>query len=110
MWNINEIEDLLSRLNSANRPSKDSPSHKHACMNCGEVWEHPDYTVYLPHDEFLEAHSCPKCGDYQTFKDTPLNRWCGIDPKLPRETRMLAVKLAEEGVPPELARRRLGLQ
>lgn len=108
MWSLNAIEELLAKRSEAGRKA-DGPSHKHACMNCGTIWEHPDNTVNLSHDEFIAAHDCPKCGEHQTYKDTPLNRWCGIDPTLPKETRTKAVKLAEQGVPPQIARDILGL-
>jgi hypothetical protein len=40
--------------------------HKHKCPNCGDIWQHgedhPDSAA------FKAAHTCQRCGTYQTWK------------------------------------------
>lgn len=42
--------------------------HKHQCKSCGTTWKHGDDVADATAEEFDEAHSCPRCGQEETFK------------------------------------------
>ncbi len=47
-------------------------THKHKCDNCDAVWEHADscggFLTLLSDAEVSAAHTCPNCGEYQSWK------------------------------------------
>ena len=50
------------------RVSLRSGVHKHLCDRCGTCWKHNTKEGQASTTAFYEAHSCPRCGDKQTFK------------------------------------------
>jgi hypothetical protein len=42
--------------------------HKHKCDDCGTVWKHGDELLLASHEQFVEGHTCPKCGSEQRMK------------------------------------------
>lgn len=43
--------------------------HLHKCSDCGTTWRHGnDIPGVTTEAQFEEAHSCPRCGKYETYK------------------------------------------
>lgn len=44
-------------------------AHKHTCCKCNSTWEHSNACALLPEELMNLAHTCPKCGTEQLYKE-----------------------------------------
>jgi hypothetical protein len=60
-----EVDPAELRVTCKPRDDVGEGFHKHRC-ECGTTWKHTDDVAYsdcVSHDQFIEAHSCPSCGE-----------------------------------------------
>lgn len=60
--------EKINTLCSRDYPTEGKGEHKHLCRKCGECWRHKNDVANGSKELFDVAHSCPSCGQTETYK------------------------------------------